>query len=175
MSSGVEKALGTVKGAASAVGEKGSRVGNSIRSKVDARAEEKARKEARRAILDGAGIRMSSEQFLDNWKSQEKIPGQTSEGYLSYSGCYVIATYPSSVRKDDYSTFRDLYVGKSNNIGTSIYSDLTGEGNVDVYADVKYKQHVYVLLYPCAPEKADQLESSLVIALDADESYNRAR
>lgn len=175
MSTGVEKALGTVKGAASVVGEKGSKVSSSIRSKVDAHAEEKARKEARRTILDGAGIRMPSEQFLDNWKSREKIPGQTSEGYLSYSGCYVIATYSSPVRKDDYSAFRELYVGKSDNIGASIYSDLTGGGNVDIYADVKYKQHVYVLLYPCAPEKAGQLESSLIIALDADESYNCIR
>lgn len=118
---------------------------------------------------------MSSEQFLDNWKSREKIPGQAPEGYLSYSGCYVIATYSSPVRKDDYSAFRELYVGKSDNIGASIYSDLTGGGNVDIYADAKYKQHVYVLLYPCAPEKAGQLESFLIIALDANESYNRIR
>lgn len=68
-----------------------------------------------------------------------------------------------------------MYAGKSDNIGASIYSDLTGGGNVDIYADVKYKQHVYVLLYPCAPKKAGQLESFLIIALDADESYNCIR
>ena len=44
-----------------------------------------------------------------------------------------------------------------------------------MYADVKYKQHVYVLLYPCEPEKLDVLEASLITALDADTSYNAPR
>ena len=44
---------------------------------------------------------------------------------------------------------------------------------MDVYADVKYKQCVYILVYPCLSEKIDELEASLVTALDADRSYNR--
>lgn len=166
------KVFEAVKGATNAIGEKGSRVGNAIKSKVDARAEEKARREARRAILDGAGIRMPAEQFLENWRAQESLPGQAPDSYLAYCGCYVVSTYSSPVKNGDYGVFRELYVGKSSNIGASVFADLTGRGNADVYADVKYKQHVYVLLYPCAPEKIDQLEASLIVALDADESYN---
>lgn len=41
-------------------------------------------------------------------------------------------------------------------------------------ADVKYKQHMYILVYPCAPDKLDELEASLITALDADQSYNKA-
>ena len=58
---------------------------------------------------------------------------------MGFSGCYVIATYAHAVKKGDFSKFRDLYVGKSENVGDSIFKDLTGRGNVDVYADVKYK------------------------------------
>lgn len=58
-------------------------------------------------------------------------------------------------------------------MGKSAFDDFTGRGNADVYADVKYKQHVYVLLCPCAKERLDQLEESLITALDADRSYNR--
>lgn len=39
----------------------------------------------------------------------------------------------------------------------SIHDDFIGKGNPDVYADVKYKQHVYVLLYPCQEDRLDQL------------------
>ena len=60
-------------------------------------------------------------------------------------------------------------------MGEAIHDDLIGLGNVDVYADVKYKQHVYILLYPCPMDKIDELETSLIAALDADASYNKPR
>lgn len=169
------KASDVMKGVAAAAGERGQAAADAIKKSFDARAQEKARREARRALLDGAGIRMSVEQFKDNWTTQEKIGAQATEGYLSYCGCYAIVTYSHAVKKDDYSLFRDIYIGKSTNMGLSIHADITGGGNPDVYADVKYKQHVYVLLYPCAPNKLDVLASSLIAALDADSSYNMAR
>lgn len=166
-----EKLFGVARGAAAAVGEKGQAAGDAIKKSFDTRAQEKARREARRALLDGAGIRMPVSQFLENWETQEKI-GQANGGYLAYCGCYAIATYPSAVKKDDYGSFRDIYIGRSENMGASIRADIVGLGNVDVYSDVKYKQHVYVLLYPCEPAKLDVLETSLITALDADASYN---
>lgn len=164
------KAAKAVRGAAGAVGERGGAVVASVRDAADARAQEKARREARRALLDGAGIRMSVSQFIENCKTQEKL--DPIGGYLAYCGCYAMATYSGAIKKDDYSSFRDIFIGKSKNMGESILADITGRGNVDVYADIKYKQHVYVLLYPCALENLDELESSLITALDADRSYN---
>lgn len=166
-----EKLFGAARGAAAAVGEKGQAAGDAIKKTFDARAQEKARREARRTLLDGAGIRMSAVQFLDNWGAQERLD-QAGDGYLAYCGCYAIATYSSAVKKDDYGSFKDVFIGKSENMGASIHADIVGLGNVDVYADVKYRQHVYVLLYPCDPGKLDLLESSLITALDADASYN---
>lgn len=166
---------GAMKGVTAAVGAKGHAAGDAIKRTVEARAQEKARHEARRALLDGAGIRMSVDQFMENRAAQAKLSSQAGDDYLAYCGCYAIATYPGPVKKDDYGSFRDIYIGKSRNMGQSIHADIVGGGNVDVYADVKYKQHVYVLLYPCEPEKLDALEASLITALDADVSYNAPR
>lgn len=171
---GAGKVAEAAKGAAGALGGAVGAARNAAKDAADIRAQEKARKLARKTLLDGAGIRMSAEKFLENWDVQSKVPG-THEDYLPYSGCYVIITCDSAVHKDDYSRYRELFVGKSGNMGTAIHDDFTGRGNPDVYADVKYKQHVYVLLFPCEKEKIDELEASLITALDADESYNRVK
>lgn len=164
------------KGAAEAAGGAidGARI--TVQGAIDVRAQEKARKLARKTLLDGAGIRMSSTSFMENWDVQSKLPeGSAGGGYLDCCGCYAIITCDGAVHKDDYSKYRELYVGKSVNMGVSIHDDFIGKGNPDVYADVKYKQHVYVLPYPCQEDKLDQLEESLITALDADDSYNRER
>lgn len=168
---GAGKVAGAAKGAAGALGGAVDAARGAAKDATEARAQEKARKLARKTLLDGAGIRMSSEKFLENWDIQSKAPG-SHEGYLAYSGCYVIITCDGAVRKDDYSKYRELYVGKSENMGAGIHDDFVGRGNPDVYADVKYKQHVYVLLYPCEKDRLDELEASLITALDADDSYN---
>lgn len=176
VAAGFGKVAAAAKGAAEAAG--GAAVGarNAVQGAIDAKAQEKARKLARRTLLDGAGIRMSSASFMENWDAQSKLQeGGTGEGYLNYCGCYAIITCDGAVHKDDYSKYREIYVGKSTNMGASIHDDFVGKGNADVYADVKYKQHVYVLLYPCSEDKLDQLEESLITALDADASYNRER
>lgn len=166
-----KKLFGAARGTAAAVGEKGRMAGDAIKRSFDARAQERARRQARRALLDGAGIRMPVSLFLENWETQEKLDQANGE-YLAYCGCYAIATYSAAVKKDDYGSFRDIYIGSSKNMGASIHADIIGLGNADVYADVKYKQHVYVLLYPCEPAKLDVLKTSLITALDADASYN---
>ena len=174
MAAGADKVRGAMKSAADAAVVRGRAVGDSVKEGVEAREREKARKAARRALLDGAGNQMSVDQFLQNWEIQNGLAIQPGGGYMGFSGCYVIATYAHAVKKGDFSKFRDLYVAKAENIGASIFRDLTGKGNVDVYADVKYKQSVYILVYPCPAEKLDELEASLITALDADRSYNRA-
>lgn len=172
VSVGVDKVANVMQGAAGAIGERAQAAGDVIKNAFDAKAQEKARREARRVLLDGAGIRMSAQQFLDNWKTQEKLGAQAGN-YFDYCGCYAIATYGSAIRKDDYNAFRDIFIGASPNMGKSIRADFIGGGNPDVYADVKYKQHVYVLLYPCPEERLEELRISLITALDADSSYNK--
>ena len=172
---GAEKVKGAVKDAADQIGEKGRAAGDKVRDAFEEREREKMLKAARKALLDGAGNKLSVEQFQQNWNLQVSPAGMIGDGYMAFGGCYAIATYASAVKKGDFSNFRDIYIGKSENMGKAIHGDLTGLGNVDVYADVKYKQHVYILLYPCPMDKIDELEASLIAALDADVSYNKPR
>lgn len=169
---GADRVKDSVRGAAGHLSEKGRAAGDKVRDAIEEREREKMLKAARRALLDGAGNKLTVEQFRQNWSLQVTPMGIMGDGYMAFSGCYAIATYPSAVKRGDFGQFKGIYIGKSENMGQSIYNDLIGLGNVDVYADVKYKQHVYILLYPCPAEKIDELESSLIAALDADASYN---
>lgn len=160
------------KGAGDMVVQRGKAVGDAVRGAIDERAQQKARTEARRALLDGAGNKLSVEDFMKTWRMQSGLSVQDGEGIFAYYGCYAIVTYPSAVKKGNYHKFKGIYVGKSDDMFKSIHDDIIGKGNVDVYADVKYGQHVYVFLYPCAADKLESLEASLITALDADSSYN---
>ena len=111
----------------------------------------------------------SSQPFA---QSQSTAP---AAGYLAYPGCYVVLTFGKGVKQDDYGKFRDVYVGASANMGAAIRADFVGLGDPDVYADVKYEQDVRVLVFPCAEENLERLRQSLIVALDADASYNRVR
>ncbi len=134
----------------------------------------RARTHARKTLLDGATKAFSSKAFIEMWDAQEESHAKGIDSLLAYPGCYVILTFEKKVRGSDYSGFRDIYVGQANKVGTGIYNDFTGDGSPDVYADIKFKQPVYVLLYLCPEERLDELRSSLIVALDADDSYNRA-
>lgn len=105
----------------------------------------------------------------------QAIAPASAAGYLAYPGCYVVLTFGKGVKQDDYGKFRDVFVGASSNMGAAIRADFVGLGDPDVYADVKYKQDVRVLVFPCAEENLERLCQSLIVALDADMSYNRVR
>lgn len=105
----------------------------------------------------------------------QAIAPASAAGYLAYPGCYVVLTFGKGVKQDDYGKFRDVFVGASSNMGAAIRADFVGLGDPDVYADVKYKQDVRVLVFPCAEENLERLRQSLIVALDADMSYNRVR
>ncbi len=141
--------------------------------KKQARAYEETRRKMREALLRGAGTRVSAQQFMQDWETQHAPGGAGS--YLAFVGCYVFVTRDALAMKDDFSHPRGVYVGRSRDMGTSIRADLVGLGNPDVYADFKYKQNLCVLLYPCNECDLDQLESSLIVTLDADASYNAPR
>lgn len=161
------KVRGAVGGAA---GSAAAGVAGKVREASAARRESKERDRARKTLLDRAGSTIAAERFLENWSAA----ADAGEAYLDYSGCYVVVTLDRGIKKEA-SDYRDVYVGSSESMGEAILKDLVGLGNPDVYADVKYKQDVRVMLFPCRREKIEQLRDSLVVALDADESYNRTR
>lgn len=173
------KVADAAKSAANKVVDTANKAGDAMHDAAEKRAQEKARKLARKTLLSGAGRHIEAQTFLKTWNDQHdlasQLDGSVTAGMDLYAfpGCYITVTCDATVKKDDFSKFREVYVGKAENMGEAIHADFCGSGNPDVYADVKYKQHVYVLLYPCEVEKLDEMHASLVAALDADRSYNR--
>lgn len=159
--------------AAGAVGAVAKRAFDPIGDALDARKEAQAQAEARRVLLEGAGVRMSVERFRENKVSHEFA--STGEGYLGYPGCYAFAVYDHAPKEKGFGRYRAIYIGKSDDIGRSIADDLAGRGNVDVYADAKYEQDALLFLFPCQEENLERLHQSLIVALDADESYNQEK
>ena len=172
------KVADAAKGAAGKIAGVANKAGAAVHDAAEVRAQEKARKLARKTLLAGASKNIEAQSFLKTWDDQHDLAQQMSEEtalateLYAFPGCYVVVTCDSAVKKDDFSSFREVYVGKSMSMGEALHDDFTGLGNPDVYADVKYKQHVYALLYPCISEKLDEMYTSLIAALDADRSYN---
>lgn len=164
---------GALDEAGKAVGDAADAVVGRFKAASDQRAQEKARQAARKALLNGAGNRIPADEFVKSWGIQQDL-GTGGPAYLDFCGCYAIAAYDKPVKKDDFDRFRDIYIGRGEHMGERIHGDLTGHGNIDIYADMKYRQPLYIFLYPSTPEKLDELESSLITALDADASYNGA-
>lgn len=101
-------------------------------------------------------------------------PSFASEvSYASAPGCYAILTYDPDVAGSDMSAFRDVYVGAAPSMLEGVRRQLGGEGNLYVHADVVYKRPVYVGFYPCDEGDLAALRNELLIALGADESYNK--
>lgn len=155
---------------ASTVGKAFSTVTSPVKSSMDASRNRKAQIEAHRKIIEHATASMSVESFCENRAQHEQLSG--GGGYLDHSGCYIFLTLGKGAKKD-LASYRAVYVGASSNVGRSISDEIAGKGNADVYADIKYDQGVHILFYPCGESEMEKMRDSLIIALDADESYNR--
>lgn len=86
-------------------------------------------------------------KFLMEWDAYRPI---------DKPGCYIILIYK---RRPLYHTvqkckrYNEVYVGQSVNMYKRVYNHLTGHGNGDVYADVKYGKYVYVKFIACYHEQ----------------------
>lgn len=142
-----------------------------VRDKMAEQAAAKARREARRSVIEAAEA-VSIADFKKRCAAYESFSDGEGFGYLAQPGCYVFVLLAKGPGKD-LAAYRQVYVGSAvNDMGSEIAAELMGDGNPDIYADAKYDQDLYVLLYPCAGDKVDALKSSLVVALDANASYN---
>lgn len=147
----------------------------SITTKIQ---QHKDRKEQKRALDEGRKKAVSSsltpipaDEFFENFEANVSDATDLHDGYLAICGCYAIITLKSA-REKDLSEYKDVYVGCSKSIGLSVYSHFRGLGNVDVYADFKFKEPMRVLLYPCEEDEMLSRCAELVESLQAFDSYN---
>lgn len=123
-----------------------------------------------KAVLKAAAVNMSARKFEKMWKRRNEDVGISEVGCFEASGCYAFLRYETGSKKA--TDFADVYVGGSPTMGASIMRHLEGNGNPDVYADVKYRQNVRVLLFPYPQEMLRVKSRQLMDVLGADVSYN---
>ena len=117
---------------------------------------------------------LSAEEFNRRWITKRK-DGKTVSGFKVQDrpGCYVILIFDKPVRNGRYQGYKNVYVGQSIHVFQRVRNHLTGHGNGEVYADVKYGKHVYVQIVPCKQEDLNRTEIRLIEAFDATRSYNK--
>lgn len=160
-----EQAGGAVKSAQSAVFEKAQQL-------KDNKAQKKELEAARSKAIASSISSVSAEEFFKNFEANISDANDLKTGYMAISGCYVILTMKSN-REKDLSEYKDAYVGCSDTVGFDVYSQLCGFGNVDVYADFKFKQPMKILLYPCDSDQLESRYASLVQDFQSVSSYNK--
>lgn len=154
-----------VKSAQSAVFEKAQQL-------KDNKAQKKELEAARNRAIASSLPPVSAEKFFENFEANISDVNNLKNGYMAISGCYAILTMKSN-REKDLSEYRDVYVGCSETVGFDVYSQLCGFGNVDVYADFKFKQPMKILIYPCDSDQLKDRYASLVQDLQSVLSYNK--
>ncbi len=154
-----------VKGFQGAVFEKAQQI-------KDNKAHKKELEEARNRAITSSISSVSAEEFFKNFEANITDVNDLKTGYMAISGCYVILTMKSN-REKDLSEYKDVYVGCSDTIGFDVYSQLCGFGNVDVYADFKFKQPMKILIYPCESDQLESRYASLVQDFQSVSSYNK--
>ena len=142
-----------------------------IQKRKDAKEQQKTREEARKKAVLSSLPPIPADVFFKNFEDNVTDSDDLSNGYMAITGCYAILTLKSTHEKD-LSAYKDVYVGCGTSVGFSVYSHFRGFGNVDVYADFKFKEPMKVLIYPCDDRELECRFASLVKDLQAANSYN---
>ena len=169
------KTADAVSGAASdvvaAVGDTAGSAFSALKASSEKHIQKKELADARQQLLRGATAKMNARDFIVEWEGAcqlGSVPPLKSPGY------FVIASYegkPNDAKLHDYA---DVFVARSENMGESIHRHLRGEGNPDVYADMKYGRQMFVFAFPDFDFEGDNNETlcQFIAALGADRSYN---
>ena len=170
------KVMLLVRNAAKAAAETKDAFRDDIQQKKKAK-EKKIAKEENRMKNRGKAVsssiaQISAKEFFKNFKRGVSDPSELDSSYMAISGCYAIITMKSKGEKD-LASYKDVFVGCGSSIGRAVYSQLSGLGNVDVYADFKFNQPMWILIYPCDEDNIRPKFESLVKDFGSAGSYNK--
>ncbi len=145
---------------------------NGRQEKKDAKEQVKATEEVRKRTVASSLPPITAKDFFKNFEGNVADGSELESGYMGFVGCYAIVTMKSS-REKDLSAYKDVFVGCGKSVGLAVYSQLRGLGNIDVYADFKFKQPMWVLSYPCDEDELGPRFADLLQSLQAVDSYNK--
>ena len=113
-------------------------------------------------------------EFENNWIVKD-APVPTGYKYNDFSGCYVIMIFDKPVHGRRFTHYENIYIGQSVTVCARVHNHFSGKGNGDVYADIKYGKQVYVRIVPCKAKRLNDMETALIEAFGATESYNKTK
>ena len=96
------------------------------------------------------------------------------EFYSDYSGCYVILIF-NKVPNAEFSNYCDVYCGQSQTVLHRVKKHLSGYGNGNIFADIKYGKKAFIKILPCKLEQMNDLEKYLIEKYNATKSYNKTK
>jgi len=156
--------------AGGAVADTAARLSDETKRVRDERKQSRIIRKAREDAVKSCIFSASAKEFKESYVADRSV-GITNKGYMSLPGCFAIILLPNTKTRD-YSKFVEVYVGSGLFIGDAVFEQLVGNGNADVYADVKYNQAVHILLYPCDEDQIEIVKASLILNFQAYGSYN---
>ncbi len=145
---------------------------NNRQEKKEAKEQSKASEEARRKTVASSLPAITAKEFYKNFENNVVVGSDLDSGYMGFTGCYAILTMKSG-REKDLSSYKDVFVGCGKSVGLAVYSQLRGLGNIDVYADFKFNEPMWVLSYPCDEDELGPRFADLLQSLQAADSYNK--
>ena len=116
---------------------------------------------------------MPAEEFEKQWIISEK--DRTGYKYNDFPGCYVIMIFKKPVRRSRFYGYENIYVGQSVNVCQRVHNHFNGKGNGDVYSDIKNGMYVYVNFVPVEEKRLNDMETALIEAYHATDSYNQTK
>lgn len=162
-----EAAIGVAKAASNATDSASA----AMKASAERRAHEKELAEARQQLLQSATARMEAAAFEREWSKAIQSGGPAP---LKSPGYFVIAVYKGKANNGKLHDYSDVFVARAEDMGASIHRHMSGLGNPDVYADMKYGRSMLVFAYPDFDFDDDNNETlcRFIVALRADLSYN---
>lgn len=143
-----------------------------IQQYKDSKEQKKALAEARKRAVSISLPAIPADEFFRNFEANISDENDLSNGYMAITGCYAILVFKSQHEKD-LSEYEEVYIGFSKSMGLDVYSQFRGLGNVDVYADFKFKKPIKVLLYPCTENELPTRYNELLESFQPYDSYNK--
>lgn len=113
------------------------------------------------------------EDYEKQWIIDEKE--RLGLKYNDFSGCYVILIFEKPVHGKRFWGWENIYVGQSVNVCQRVHNHFNGKGKGDVYADIKYGKYAYVRIVPVKAKRLNDMETALIEAFSATESYNKTK
>lgn len=113
------------------------------------------------------------EDYEKQWIISEK--DHLGLKYNDFSGCYVILIFDKPVRGKRFWGWENIYVGQSVNVCQRVHNHFNGKGKGDVYADIKYGKYAYVRIVPVKAKRLNDMETALIEAFSATNSYNKTK